>query len=109
MEITVKEVEGFTVVELNGSFDTRTSPDVQSELTRLIEQEVKKVVINMEQVEYISSSGLRALLFITKQLIGINGELRLCCLNETVREVFAISGFDTILKVYASEEEAMSR
>lgn len=108
MDITVQEAEGFTVVALNGSFDTRTSPDVQSELTRLIEKEVKKVVINMEQVEYISSSGLRVLLFIAKQLIGANGELRLCCLNETVREVFTISGFDTILKVYTSEEEALN-
>ena len=107
MEITVKEAEGFTVVTLDGSFDTQASPDVQSELARLIEQDVKKVIINMAEVEYISSSGLRVMLFIAKQLIGVNGELRICCLNETVREVFAISGFDTILKVYVSEESAL--
>ena len=108
MEIIVRETGEFTVVELDGNFDTRTSIDVQSELTRLIEKENKRLLINMERVEYISSSGLRVLLFTAKQLIAAAGELRLCSLNDTVQEVFTISGFNTILKVFGTEEEALA-
>jgi anti-sigma B factor antagonist len=108
MEINIRQKNDFTVVELIGNFDTRTAIDVQSELTALIEKGNKRLVINMETVEYISSSGLRVLLYTAKQLIAATGELRLCCLNDTVQEVFSISGFNTILNVYGTEAEALT-
>ena len=108
MEISVREAGEFNVVELNGNFDTRTAIDVQSELTRLIEKGNKRLLINMEKVEYISSSGLRVLLFTAKQLLAAAGDLRLCRLNDTVQEIFTISGFNKILNVYGTEEEALT-
>ena len=63
--------------------------------------------MNFEKLDYISSAGLRVLLAAAKQLKGIDGELRICSLNEVVREVFDISGFTTIFKVFGSESEAL--
>jgi anti-sigma B factor antagonist len=73
----------------------------------LIEAGENRFLVNFEKLDYISSSGLRVLLAAAKQLKGTDGELRICSLNEVVREVFDISGFTTIFKVFGSESEAL--
>ena len=66
-------------------------------------------MVNFEKLDYISSTGLDVLLKAAKQLKGNSGELRICSLNEFVQEVFEISGFCTILSVFNSESDALSR
>jgi anti-sigma B factor antagonist len=107
MEISVKTTNEVKVLVFAGRLDTLTSPDAQAQLTRLIEGGETKILLNLETLDYISSAGLRVLLAAAKQLKTNDGELRLCNLNEVVREVFVISGFDTILPIAASESEAL--
>ncbi len=76
-------------------------------MTQLIEAGENRFLVNFEKLDYISSAGLRVLLTAAKQLKGTDGELRICSLNEVVREVFDISGFTTIFKVFGSESEAL--
>ncbi len=64
---------------------------------------------NFEELKYNRSAGLSVLLATAKQLKGNSGELRICSLNEFVQEVFEISGFCTILSVFNSESDALSR
>ncbi len=59
------------------------------------------------KLDYINSAGLCVLLVAAKKLEGVDGELRFCNLNEIVREVFDISGFTTIFRVFGSEAEAL--
>ena len=107
MQITVKTTTEVKVLALEGRLDTQTSPDAQQQLTRLIEEGETKILVNLEKVDYISSAGLRVLLVVAKQLKTTDGELRICSLNEVVKEVFDISGFDMILPISASESEAL--
>ena len=107
MQISVKTTDEVTVLEFEGKLDTQTSPDTQQQLTELIEKGEKKILVNFEKLDYISSAGLRVLLFAAKQLKPSGGELRICSLNEIVKEVFDISGFMTIFKVFGSESEAL--
>lgn len=107
MQITVKTTNEVKVLAFEGRLDTGTSPDVQQQLTRLIEEGETKILVNLEKVDYISSAGLRVLLVVAKQLKTTDGELRICSLNEVVKEVFDISGFDMILPISASESEAL--
>jgi len=65
------------------------------------------VVVDFTALDYISSAGLRVLLGTAKRLSGAGGAQHLCGLTETVREVFQISGFSTILAVFATEAEAL--
>jgi anti-sigma B factor antagonist len=90
-----------------GALDTQTSPDALKQLKQLIEEGARKILVNFEALEYISSAGLHILLTAAKQLKSVDGELRVCGLNEVVKEVFEISGFVTILKVLGSEAEAL--
>lgn len=63
--------------------------------------------MNFKELEYISSAGLRVLLSTAKQLEPSGGGIRICTLNDVVREVFDISGFVTILNLFADETEAL--
>ncbi len=107
MQISVKTANEVKVLAFEGKLDTQTSPDAQQQLNRLIEEGENRFLVNFEKLDYISSAGLRVLLAAAKQLKGIDGELRICSLNEVVREVFDISGFTTIFKVFGSESEAL--
>ncbi len=107
MQISVKTSNDVKVLAFEGRLDTQTSPDAQQQLTRLIEEGETKILVNLGKVDYISSAGLRVLLVVAKQLKTADGELRICGLNEVVKEVFDISGFDMILPISVSESEAL--
>ncbi len=107
MQISVKTTNEVKVLAFEGRLDTQTSPDAQQQLTRMIEEGETKILVNLEKLDYISSAGLRVLLVVAKQLRTTDGELRICSLNEVVKEVFDISGFDMILPISASESEAL--
>lgn len=107
MEITFSDAGQIKVVRFNGMIDTVTASDVEAALSQLLADGVDKMVLNFEQLSYINSIGLRVILVVAKQLKRGEGQLRICCLNEPVREVFDITGFSTILTVVESEEEAL--
>ncbi len=109
MTISVKTTNDVNILLCVGALDTQTSPDAQDQLTQLVEGGAQKVLVNFDKLEYISSAGLQVLLTTAKQLKADDGELRVCGLNEVVKEVFDISGFVTILKVCGSESEALEK
>lgn len=107
MNISLRESDGVTVVQIVGNLDTNTAPEAQERLDDLATRGVAKVLVDFAELDYISSAGLRVLLATAKKLRGTGGNLRLCGLNETVAEVFEISGFSTIFAVFPSEAEAL--
>jgi len=107
MEISTSESGDVRVLSFQGNLDTNTSPDAESEINGLIDGGAQKLLVNFEKLDYISSAGLRVLLATAKKLKASGGDLKICCLNQTVQEVFDISGFATILSVASSEEEAL--
>ncbi len=107
MQISIKTANDVKVLDFEGKLDTQTSPDAESQLTRLIEEGARKILVNFDELDYVSSAGLHVLHAAAKQLKAENGELRICCPNELVKEVFDISGFITIFNVFASVSEAL--
>ena len=95
------------VVRCAGTLDTNTSGEAHGYLNKLLDQGTSKLLVNFENVDFVSSAGLRILLATAKRLTGSGGDLRICGLNEAVNEVFEISGFSTILDVFSSQEEAL--
>ena len=108
MQISSETKDNITVVRLDGNLDTNTSTEAQDYLNKAIDEGVAKVVVSFEKVDFVSSAGLRVLLATAKRLGGSGGSLRVCGLNETVNEVFEISGFSTILNVFPSETGALT-
>ncbi len=107
MNITTTEVEGITIAAFEGNLDTNTAPDAEERLGELLGKGVTKILVDFTTLNYISSAGLRVLLVTTKRLGGTGGSMRICGLNETVDEVFEISGFSTIFSVFGTRGEAL--
>lgn len=107
MNINVAESSGVTVLGFEGKLDTTTAPEAQSKLDELVGAGTRKILVDFRSLDYISSAGLRVLLATAKKLRTDGGALRFCNLNETVADVFKISGFDAIFDVFPTETEAM--
>lgn len=97
MEINIKH-EDKMVVSLKGRLDTVTSLEFAEKLNK---EEIKEqvVIVDMKELEYISSAGLRALLALKKSLLAKGKELEIHNLNAICEEVFKVTGFINILTV----------
>ena len=82
--------------------------DFEEALQTAISTDDNTVVMDFEDLSYISSAGLRVILLIAKTLRKRNAELMLCSLSDPIREVFEISGFDKFIPVHASRKEALA-
>ncbi|MFN0097044.1 MAG: STAS domain-containing protein [Gemmatimonadaceae bacterium] len=108
MEVTTRAHGDVLIAAISGSLDSMTSPHAQKALDALVAQGAKKVAVDCASLDYISSAGLRVLLGLAKQLGAKGGALRTFGLNHTVKEVFEISGFSTIFRVFPSESDALA-
>ena len=106
MQISTRTRNDIHIVAISGSLDSSTSPEAQKSLDAVVAS-AKKVMLDFSDLDYISSAGLRILLGAAKQLRASGGTLGMFGLNQSVREVFEISGFSSILSVYQSEAEAL--
>ena len=106
MQISTRTSNDIQIVAITGSLDSTTSPDAQKSLDTMLAG-AKKVALDFSALDYISSAGLRVLLGVAKKLRASGGTLGMFGLNQSVREVFEISGFSSILSVYQSEGEAV--
>ena len=106
MQISTRTSGDIYIVGITGSLDSGTSPEAQKSLESVVAS-AKKVALDFFFFFYISSAGLRVLLGAAKQLRAKGGSLGMFGLNQSVREVFEISGFASILPVYQSETDAI--
>jgi anti-anti-sigma factor len=107
MEISTRQQGEAWIVGLAGNLDSATSPKAQQELDAIVSGGAHRIAVDFSALDYISSAGLRVLLGIAKKVGAKGGALRTFGLNQTVKEVFDISGFSTILPVFASEADAL--
>ena len=84
-------------VQVEGRLDTTTAPDLEESLRESID-DAKELILDLENLEYMSSAGLRVLLSAQKQM-SQQGSMKVINVNETIREIFEVTGFDTILTI----------
>jgi serine/threonine-protein kinase RsbW len=108
MEITTRQQGAAWIVALAGNLDSMTSPKAQQELDAIVSGGAQRIAVDFSSLDYISSAGLRVLLGVAKKVGAKGGALRTFGLNQTVREVFDISGFSAILPVFPSESDALT-
>lgn len=94
------------VLKPEGRLDSNTINAAEADMFAFLEKGETRVVIDLSNLDYISSSGLRLMLMMGKRLSLKSGKLALCGLKPQIREVFEISGFISILTVVDSRAEA---
>ncbi|MBR6085150.1 MAG: STAS domain-containing protein [Spirochaetales bacterium] len=93
-----KELKGKELaVALEGRLDTITAPELETELKASLDG-VEKLSLDFAKLEYISSAGLRVLLS-TQKRMKTQGEMTVCNVNETILEIFEVTGFNDILTI----------
>jgi anti-sigma B factor antagonist len=109
MKITTSVDElGVTLLEVQGEVDAHTSGDLDKALGELLAQNHSRLVLDFSQVGYVSSAGLQALLRAQQKARALGGEVRLFGLSPFVRHVFEMAGFDRLLHIAATRQEAMA-
>ena len=106
MEISERKAGGVCVVGLNGRLDSGTSDTLAQRLHHLIDQGERRMVIDGETLDYISSTGLRVLLVAAKRLKAVDGRIALSSLKPHILEVFEIAGFKSIFPIYGNADQA---
>ena len=106
MEVKSIEKEGVTVFQVNGEININTSPD----LKKLFEkQAAKKIIVDMEKVTYVDSSGLATLVEMLKKTKIQGGSLGLASMPDKIKSLFEITKLDKLFPVFSSQQEAVTK
>lgn len=107
LKITLKEINDIVIIGLNGTLDTNTSPEAEVEINKSLEKGATKMAIDLENTRYVSSAGLRIFLATAKKMMARSGKMILCHPNEIVKDILHVSGFNTIIDVKPTVEQAL--
>lgn len=107
MEIREEKKGDTTILALNGHMDISKSVLLEKRVQAVFEQGAKNLIMDLADLHYISSSGLRILLLASQQSQKRGGKLLLCSLQDTIARVFEISEFDTLFPILPTLDEAL--
>jgi anti-sigma B factor antagonist len=107
MNIETRRVYDVLVVDMSGRLDSHSSGDAGDRIVNIAQGEDRQVLLNLEKLEYVSSAGLRVILRGAKLLQVNRGELKICNVSGGIRDVLETSGFNSLIKIYNSEKEAV--
>ncbi len=108
MDINVSGMKRATLIEVNGRVDSTNATQLGEALNQQIDAGHHMLVVDLSNVEYMSSAGLRELVAALKKARKTaGGDVRLASLSPRVREVLELAGLDTIFHVYPTQVEAV--
>lgn len=109
LEVQTRQTDGgVTVVAPAGRLDVAGAPALKEAMSELTDDGSPKVVIDMEGVTFVDSTGLGSVIAALKQIRNKQGELRLAAPNQQVRVVLELTTLDRVFPYYATVEEALA-
>lgn len=106
MIVNISQKDGITVIIPEGRIDTTTSKAFLEELEKAKAGDLTRTVMSFEKVNYISSAGLRNIIMFVKYVKSVNGKFALYGLNASIEDVFKVSGFDKIINITSTFQDA---
>jgi anti-anti-sigma factor len=107
MDISEDRKADAVILALSGKLDATSAKPFEDRILAVINSGARGLVVDLSQLEYISSSGLRVFLLAAKRLQDTQGKMILCALKDHIRQVFDLAGFSSILSIYGSRDEAI--
>lgn len=108
MDLKEEIVDAVTVVAVKGRVDSGTAPTLGARLTTLLETPSQRLLLDMRELEYISSAGFRVLLLAAKRADEAAGRIVLCGLSGKVRQLFDLGGFLDLFSIAATREDGIT-
>lgn len=109
INVDVDQVGDVTIVRVKGKIDALTGPDLEALIVKTINGNGKKVLIDLKNVDYVSSAGLKVLLHSIKTVEKKSGRMIICSPQKQVKEVFVISGLDRFFDLVETENESLEK
>ena len=107
MQVNINLKDGISICKADGEIDINTAPQFKKAFDRLIKEKGAKVIINMEKVGYIDSSGLATLVELLKNFRKNGARLKLVSLSPKVKSLFEITKLEKLFDILEKEEEAV--
>jgi anti-anti-sigma factor len=108
MDLKTKKAGSVIVVYLYGRLDVHLSADIEREINRIIKEEPSvNLLLNLQDVEYMSSSGLRIFVSTMRILKENNRKLKLCNINSAVKKIFEVVELMDMFDIHESESDAL--
>ena len=95
------------IITIKGRLDAATAPAADDAIKKIMEEDHRRVLFNLNYLEYLSSGGLRVILGVAKELKRKEGKLVLCSLNPFVKEIFVVSGFESLIPIEDTVESGI--
>jgi anti-anti-sigma factor len=100
--------EEIQVVRPRGRLDNSTSPEFEKDLLGRVDRGAALLVLDLSDLAFMSSTGLRAILLTAKRLKLAGGRLAVCALSKPVKQVFEVTGCDALIDIFPSYETAVA-
>lgn len=98
MEAKFNKQDSTLTVAISGNIDTVTAPELDAQLQENLSG-IKDLILDFAAVDYISSAGLRVVLMANQQMEDVDGNMTVKNVNDDVRDVFEMTGFDSLLNL----------
>jgi anti-sigma B factor antagonist len=108
MQIKTRQLPNALAVDMVGRLDSGSAGTAYDSMVTIGKSGIKKIVLNLKKVEFVSSAGLRVILTLAKLLENSRGEMRICNANVAVKEVLETSGFNSLIKIFDDEASAVA-
>lgn len=107
MELNHTQDGANTIIKIKGRLDAATAPVAADEINEILDNDCTRILFNLNEMEYMSSGGLRVILGVAKELKRREGKIVLCCLNQFVKEIFVVSGFESLIPIEDTVESGI--
>jgi anti-sigma B factor antagonist len=104
----VSEISGWTVVNVYGELDVATSPDLRELLIRLVGDGANRLILDLEGVDFLDSTGLGTIIGALKRSRTHGGDLRLVCTQARISRLFEITGLDKAVPLFPNVDMAVA-
>lgn len=94
------------VIMTKGRLDQSLNPRLEQSLMKLLDDGCQRFIVDLSEVTYINSGGLRCLVTAWRKSREQGGDLVLCGLNSRLEEIFSLVGFDRVFQIYPSNDDA---
>lgn len=108
LTITNRTVDEFDVIEIGGEIDVYTAPRLRESIVAAVEAGHNRLIIDVQQVKFLDSTGLGVLVGALKRVRGEGGSLDIVCTQERILKIFEITGLDKVFGLHESVEAARS-
>jgi anti-sigma B factor antagonist len=107
LSLETRQENDRTVIEVGGEIDVYTAPKLRERIIELVDEGQYHLVVDLEKVEFLDSTGLGVLVGGLKRVRGHDGSLQLVCTQERLLKIFRITGLSKVFAIHSSQSDAL--